>query len=501
MQENDNTLKKEQIIDEFDTLIEFSKGNLTYKNLDKDLIEALRKLIEKLTNLKVSINEPFSIAVVGAQGVGKSTLINLLYNSLFDMGEIMPSTGYENEGIIIKIKKAPNEHLVNKARLFNTNFIPIETYEKEDFLNLIDLENGSEIRDGNKFKDMPFFEYYPDIKGLDKFEIINTPGLNVVSGNFYPKVSKIFIEADLIIWVNSDTKLLDNFNKELINKIHKDNKNIISVLSKIDDLYANDERAGIYEPIDQFLEKIENNILIRENSKICLFPYDGFRSQVAKKLKSNVLLHEDDDIEDIEIDLEIIWNYFTLGFAYSNNIKIIEKLKNLNLINIKTEKPLLPESFPKEFDYKLMFNWLEKEGLIEKKDKKYVYTEYIGLPLLSNLSNFDAILRFSENYLNSHSLKDKVNNVVQKASNLFSDDLFFQLEKKYEDLINKKDIEYQNFCKEIENTKYQIEQTFNQKKESRIDTKTRYLTTLLINKIFKRIDTDVKKKDLLSEML
>ena len=169
--------------------------------------------LEKLKMLNQSLNEPFTIAVVGAQGVGKSTIINLLLNSLENVGEIMPSTLDENEGIVIKITKAPNESLINKAQLFNEDYELVETYDKEYFLDLIDLAKTKSTIEDKKLKDALFVEYYPDIKCLDNFEIINTPGMNVITANFYSKVRKMFIRADIIIWVNSDTQMLDKFNK------------------------------------------------------------------------------------------------------------------------------------------------------------------------------------------------------------------------------------------------------------------------------------------------
>jgi len=496
---------RDKLTDEFDDLIDYSERIIENSDIDSEVIKSFEVTLEKLKTLKHSLNEPFSIAVVGAQGVGKSTFINLLLNSMEDTGEIMPSTMNENEGIIIKIKKAPDESLINKARLFDEEFEPIETFNKEEFLNLIDLEENKTFLEDNRFKDRSFIEYYPDIPSLDKFEIINTPGMNVITGDFYSKVKRIFIKADLIIWVNSGAQMLDNFNKELIGEIFKDNKKIISVLTKIDNLYEEDALNGIIDPIEQFLHEIEKNILFRHDSKICLFPYDGYRSQISYNLKENILLYEDEEIDEIVTDLEIIWNYFKYGFAFSNNNEIIKQLNNLNIINTYYELPDIPKDFPENYDKETFLKWLYDKKFIVKNSKGNIVYSKIGLSLLYELSNFEPIKLFSQEFLFSHSLKDKIQGVIERSNNLLSDDNiigeFKVLNNKFIDFKNGKENEYNFFCDSIEESKIILKNKFYEMKTEKLKSRTSYLTIRLIDDILNGIEKKINKSDFLTEFV
>ena len=68
---------REDLSNEFEDLIEFSNNAIEKSQLDDKVIEIFYKALEKLKMLNQSLDEPFTIAVVGAQGVGKSTIINL----------------------------------------------------------------------------------------------------------------------------------------------------------------------------------------------------------------------------------------------------------------------------------------------------------------------------------------------------------------------------------------------------------------------------------------
>ena len=411
----------------------------------------------------------------------------------------------ENEGIIIIIKKTPKDKLINKAQLFDKERKSVTTFDKEEFLNLIDLNKKSTTLEDDRFKDKAYIEYYPDIPILENFEIINTPGMNVITNDFYSTVKEIFIKADIIIWVNSGSQMLDHFNKELIYEIYKDNKKIISVLTKIDNLYMQDELNGVFEPIEQFINEIEKNILIRHNSKICMFPYDGYRSQISSKLKENILLYEDEEIYEIKSDLEIIWNYFKYGFAYSRNNDTMKQLNDLNIINTNYELPEVPINFPEKFDINDFFNWLyDKKFIIKDSKGNFVYSK-IGLLLLSELANFDPIKRFSQDFLLSHSLKDKIEGVIERSNNLLSEDniigKFKVLKEKFIDLKDGKENEYKTFCNDIEDSKIILTNIFVKMKTKRLKSKTSYLTTRLIDDILNEIEKNVDKSDFLIEFV
>lgn len=188
---------------------------------------------------------------MGAQGTGKSTVINLLIEE-----DLMPQSLYENEAAIVKTVYTDDPEMNRKAKIC---FLPDENGQKHDeiltyneFLNLIDLHKSKALIENERYKDkVELFELYSDNKNLMDVQMINTPGMNVLTSDFYSKIRHLFKEADLIIWVFSKNNLVDKFNKERINEIHNDNKNIIGILSNSDKLFKQDtvSREGCSQSI------------------------------------------------------------------------------------------------------------------------------------------------------------------------------------------------------------------------------------------------------------
>ena len=186
----------------------------------KDLLEIFREGLTKIGALRDSLTEPFKIAVVGAQGTGKSTIINLL------LGEpIMPSHYDETEGSIIKLihtedpereKKASIKYFTNQEGVYKEEWI-----SRDQFYRRIDLSTNGELKKDAVYRDsIAFFEIYSRNPLLRAIQFINTPGLNTVTTDFLKKVKHLFIEADVVLWMNKRNQILDSFNTELIPQIH-----------------------------------------------------------------------------------------------------------------------------------------------------------------------------------------------------------------------------------------------------------------------------------------
>ncbi|MCF7919129.1 MAG: dynamin family protein [Candidatus Cloacimonetes bacterium] len=498
------------LIDEFDKMNEYLSEYTTEDSdkgkLDNKLQTILNTLSQKIKELKTSASQPFTIAIVGAQGVGKSTLINLL----LDSNKVMPSSFLENEKIIVKIRKAPDESLKNKARIFSIpddnsdEFIAGDILEKDEFYNIIDSAKSSHAQ-SYKIKDKPFIEFYLDCPELENIMIINTPGMNVVTNDFYPQVEKLFIEADMIIWVNSSNQMLDKFNSTLINTIYESNKKIVSVLTKIDDLYCNDKKVGIIAPIEQFMKEVENDILFVHKGKKCLFLLDGLRSQVAKGFYSNTFKEKDDDINEFERAIEIIYNYLKYGFGYSTEGSTVDKLKEMRLINMNLEVPEKPEGFPEVFNIDTFVSWLKKEDIIKEEDGKYKYT-VSGLAILSELSNFEPVKRFTQDFLTQYSdYSEKLQEVMSRTENLLSED---NVLKELNSLLSsynyaKEELEEENRinCENIESCKKKLDIEHKKIKENLIKINIDLLTMKLLRQIIDQVGKQFNSTDFITEFV
>ena len=218
---NERDLERERIADTLTAMSDELMAAVKSSAGQENLPEIFREGLKKIRALKESLTEPFKIAVVGAQGTGKSTLINLL------VGEpIMISHYDETEGSIIKLtytedaereKKASIKYFTDKEGAYKEEFI-----SRDEFYRLVNLSTNTKLKKDAVYRDsIAFFEIYSRNPLLRAIQFINTPGLNTLTTDFLQKVRHLFIEADVVLWMNKRNQILDSFNTKLIPQIHR----------------------------------------------------------------------------------------------------------------------------------------------------------------------------------------------------------------------------------------------------------------------------------------
>lgn len=379
----------------------------------QDVFQILEGLRTRFKQYTKDLESPFKIAVVGSQGTGKSTLVNLL------LGEsLMPSTTSENENAVIRVAYPTDKSLINQA-VFEFNDDSIEQTSIEEANLLIDKATRKK-EDDEKVKNIKYVTFYLDNSKLKEIELINTPGMNVLTEDFYPKVKHLFTEADVILWVNSSEQILDKFNSSLIERIHSDNNKIVGVITFPDKLYRQDEFVGVTDVVEQFMNNIEKNRLLRIDGKVGLFILNGKFAQVAYSQKKNLKLINDlDEIEDDEEKLKMIYNFLHHGFAYSDDKENIEILKKYNLYGLEENGGA---KLSDEFDLNSFFKYCIDKGFckIDKEANSAVYTEK-GRELMGEVSQYNSFGRFSEDYLVPLSKESKYESVFGRLNRIISE--------------------------------------------------------------------------------
>ena len=486
--------------DELMTVVKASSGQ-------ENLLEIFREGLKKIDSLKESLTEPFKIAVVGGQGTGKSTIINLL------LGEpIMISRYDETEGSIIKLihtedaereKKASIKYFTDKEGVYTE-----EVISRDEFYRLINLSTNVEMKKDTIYRDsIAFFEIYSRNPLLRSMQFINTPGLNTVTADFLRKVRHLFIEADVILWMNKRNQILDSFNTKLIPEIHRDNRNIIGVLGFVDDLYQSDRANGVRDVLKEFFREIEKGMLLRKESggkeRICFFLYNGLAAESALGMKpARILSNTDDILPGEEAGLKMFWNYLRHGFPFVDEDTAL--MDEFSLWNAYDGGDLTDKTGAAVFDRDQFIHWLYTNRFIKKTQQGYVLKEK-GKTLSFGSSMLPTIEHFAQEVIFNRSLQDKISRVKDAVFHLYGQQNILSAIKKkksdYQKIIEDQDRAFAKEQKERGALKAAFRRRYREWYLARIQRYSRQMSENLVKRILEEIGKRIGKKDVWKEFL
>jgi GTPase Era involved in 16S rRNA processing len=504
---SERNYERERIADTLTTMSDELMAVVRSSAGQGNLSEIFREGLKTINALRNSLTEPFKIVVVGAQGTGKSTIINLL------LGEpIMISHYDETEGSIIKLvhtedaqreKKASIKYFTDREGVYRDEFI-----SRDEFYRLINLSTNAKLKKDATYRDsIAFFEIYSRNPLLRAIQFVNTPGLNTVTADFLQKVKHLFIEADVVLWMNKRNQILDSFNTKLIPQIHRDNRNIIGILGFADDLYQSDQLNGVRDVLNEFFQETEKKMLLRKESggkeRVCFFLYNGLAAESALGMKPDRFISNSNDIlPGEEASLKMLWNYLNHGFPFvDENTTWIDEFSLWNEYN---EGGLTEKAGAEVFERDHFVHWLRSNRFIQKKDKGYGLTEK-GKVLLLKSSMLPTIENFAQEVIFNRTLQAKTSRVKEAVNRLYRQGNILSAVKKkrsdYQEIIEEKDKDFARVQREMAGLKESFGLRYREWYLGRIQRYSGQMSRNLVKRILEEMGKRISKKDLWKEFL
>lgn len=248
----------------------------------KALTNNLTKQLSHIESMYASIDDPFSIFVVGKGKFGKSTLINALLEENKAEIDIVPKTWK----IDIFVKGSSNGDVLIRYKDLSTRLMTAETtrlllideekkrQESERLVNLhfrngVDKHrhNPQALQEFKLYLKAQYLYVSPIIEViwpcensqlLDDFNIVDTPGLqqSLLADDINSSLHDYYNKADGVLWLLDATILDEKSSFDMVNELGftVENKNIIGIVNRIDEIWP----QGIQE-VDRVIEKAYAN--------------------------------------------------------------------------------------------------------------------------------------------------------------------------------------------------------------------------------------------------
>ncbi|WWU64270.1 dynamin family protein [Clostridium baratii] len=394
---------------------------------EKNIFERERKILNDIDEIikvnKENLYKKLKVVVMGEVKAGKSTFVNYLVGRKVSHTNVLEATS-----TIIEVKYSEKDEVIIKRN--NMNDIRLNNIEELDRM----LETNKENKEF--FDEIDLIIIGVKSEKLKKLTIVDTPGLNTITGKNEEITNEYIKNSDIILWVLNSNHFGQSDVNLKIEDVRKYGKDIIGIANRIDEI------DGEYDEIIDYLNCEMGHV------------FSDIFAISAKKAYEGIIKDDENKLEDSKIN--ILDEYLTNTIEKKpQSVKLEASLKSINIqidIDIKTHKKAkenlsnILENLKKDYNELVKFNSNCKVEIDNKLDewlnKKFLEKEREEL-IHSDMFKFNEMVKTKFN-----------NDELLKKINIKYDELGRELYEKWSNNIEK--INERNFAKKLEQNELDV---------------------------------------------
>lgn len=361
----------------------------------------LADLNRDMKTIAAKLNQPLKIVIMGEVKAGKSTLINTMVGQDVSPVNVKEATA----SIIVIHHKETAEGTIVQTDGTSTNGSPAEIFE------VLKKHHG----------DMDFFSNclsvflgFP-LPNLQKFQLVDTPGLATVTTQNEALTNSYMQDADVVLWVLNGNHIGQMDVEEALAKVAKMGKPILAVINRIDEIDGDpvrllqyvEQQIGIYVKAIFPLSAYEASQALKSGNTTALSQsgYTDILAYLEEQIEQKAeKVHKESILTSIQA---VLRKNLVFHESYARSLQFIK----MQIREQKSELDYHNNRIKQELEDQLK-QWVDIEFLRREKSELHGMIE--GLGIMSGKQDKSNIVEKMQRYFSSESINNQLYEVLKK---------------------------------------------------------------------------------------